>query len=385
MGIVGIDFGTSTTLVAVWKQGKPQLLRDSDGLELTPSVVAYLPGDRVQVGARAALRRGIDPENTLYSVKRIAGRRWFDQEVVDFRESTPMKLERGGDGVPRFITRKGQLLPVDVIAHQLSVVRHYAGFPAGELKNAVLCVPPSYGPEQVLSLCNAARKAGFNRVGTIDEPYAAVVPYLERLSGERNVAVYDLGGGTFDLAVLRVRGLSHRVIASGGDPYLGGDDVDHALANLIANRVLQEHRWDLRGERSIFARLLVAAEKAKLALSLQPSVTVRLDIIDPTLAGKTLEIGREAFDRAIHELVQRSFALCDEVLLEAGLPVQAIDDVILAGGSTYLPAVRAAVESYFGKRPLYDLAPDRTVAQGACISAALQAGEMHGGARVVPA
>jgi len=384
MSILGIDFGTSTTLTALWKGGEPCLLDDADGLGSTPSVVAYLPDDRVRVGMGANMRRGIDPKNTIHSVKRILGRRWFDQEVVDYREATPASLVRGGDGLPRFETRRGELSPVEVATQQLNWIRHNRGFPNGELKNVLFCVPPSFGTDQVLALCLTARQAGFQRVGTIEEPYAAVIPFLPRLSGERKVLVYDLGGGTFDVAVLKLRGLSHHMVASGGDPFLGGDDLDLALAQVIADRCLAEHRWDLRSEPSVYSRLLVAAEKAKLGLSRLETITVRLDLIDPSLSGKSISLDRATFDRATHELIQRTFACCDEVLAEAGMKASEIDDVILAGGGSLLPSVRQGVEKYFGRRPLSESSPDQTVVRGACISAALQCGEigtsLHGAA-----
>lgn len=376
--VLGIDFGTSTTEVAGCRDGRVEMLRHPDGDEVIPSVVAFLPTGKAVVGKAAVERQSIDPKNTIQSVKRILGLGWFDQAVADYRDSWAYEMKEDARGRPVFVTRQGTLSPGQIAARQLEVVRtRYLGVDDISCGNVVVTVPPAFEASQKMAMIAAAQDAGFARVGLIDEPYAAALPYLrgEAIDGERIVAVYDLGGGTFDVALLRFRGITHRVLGFGGDAQIGGNDIDRTLAEWMAEQVLSQYQWDMRTSKEVFHKLMHVAEQAKIHLSRSERVEVDLGTVDPVLSGKKLAVNREQVRGAIYQLLQGTFLVCDQVLAEAGMMPRQVDQVILAGGSTYLPMVRDAVRQYFGREPISDLPPDRIVAIGAGISAALQAGD----------
>ncbi len=216
--------------------------------------------------------------------------------------------------------------------------------------------------------------AGFAEARILLEPHAAALPYLSRGGRPQAVAVYDLGGGTFDFAVLRVHGLDHEVLAAGGEPYLGGDDLDRLLAEWVVEEVLRVHRWDLSTRPEAMARLVLACQQAKLRLSKIDRTRLPLSTLDPALSGKAIDLPRSALEAASRQLLQQTFLVCDQVLGEAGLRAAEVDAVILAGGTCYLPFVRQAVSLYFQRKPRCEVPPDRVVAMGAAIAAAARSG-----------
>lgn len=372
--MIGIDFGTSTTEVALYgAAGRPALVPAPDGHEVIPSVVAYPPNGKVLVGKAADVRRLIDPRNTLVSVKRIVGLPFFAKEVAEYRETHPYAFEQDPDGAPAYVTRAGRRTPEQVASDVFSWLRTWPAL-AEEAGPVVLTAPVTYEEVQRSAVLRAATAAGFEDVEIVDEPYAALLPYLRDDGRERTVVVYDLGGGTFDVAVMQLKGTLHTVLAAGGDPWLGGDDLDRALADWAAGEILRRFRWDVRTSDEARHQLHFMLSRAKVRLSLVPEARVDLSLVDPVLVGKELVVGRDQLEWAVHTLVQSTFALCDEVLREAGLPAQAVDEVVLAGGSTYMPAVHEAVGRYFGRTPRREVAPDRLVALGAGFHAALRAG-----------
>ncbi len=369
--MIGIDFGTSTTEVAVVVEGTASLLAGPGGDTIIPSVVAYPPVGTALVGAEADARWRIDLENTIHSVKRIVGRRWYDQEVAEFRESCGYTLVRGESHAVEIETRAGLLSPEAVAETLLRKILSTMDLP----KNvpATIGAPPSFGPEQRLALVEIATQAGLSRVTTADEPYAAILPYLRREEGQKKVVVYDLGGGTFDVAVLEVRGKVHRILACDGDPFLGGNDIDRALAEWARGRILVERHWDLRASSESWTALIGVCREAKQRLSRLPRTPLALGLTDPAVADHTLQIDRDVLVTATRELMGRTFAICDHVLREAGLRAAEVDEVILSGGSTFLPMIRDSVGRYFDKDPISSLPANQLVALGSALAASARA------------
>jgi molecular chaperone DnaK len=283
-------------------------------------------------------------------------------ELADFRRAYPFELECGSDNLPRFVTRVGALTAVEVAAHILSVVHDM--LPPGS-DQVCLAVPASFDDSQRAAMVDATERAGFHDVRLLDQPHAAALAYRQYIAGVRTVAVYDLGGGTFDVAVLSVDGDRGQVRAAGGDAYLGGDDIDNALAAWAAERILEEFRWDVKTGSSSYRALVFACERAKTRLSAMAETSIPLGQVDPVLQGRDLLIERARVERLCRNLVQRTFLVCDEVLSRAGIAGSSIDAVILAGGGCYMPMVYDGVRHYFGQEPLASLPPDHLVAMGA--------------------
>lgn len=367
METIGIDLGTTNTVaasnaqvLALW-QGTPPIL---------PSVVAYLPNGETAVGVAARERRAIDAKNTIYSAKRVIGETWDSSRAREFARYYPFDLVAVGDRKVGFRTRAGVWSPVDVAAEVLRALCRQTDRRPNALE-AVVTVPAAFGQAQVEATLEAALAAGFARARCIAEPIATALAYLGR-SSLHHAVVYDLGGGTFDLAIVDCSRQPLRIVAYDGDPYLGGDDVDHAIAKFVADQILREYGWDLRSDTAVFTRLILESERAKLRLSATSSTTLELERVDPAMPSKLRPV---SLDRAkVWELgaalIKRTFSICDRVLGDAGLTVRDIQAVFLAGGTTLLPGVREAVASYFGPRLRYDLDPMLAVSLGASIAAA---------------
>jgi molecular chaperone DnaK len=237
-------------------------------------------------------------------------------------------------------------------------------------EKAAITVPSAFRPEQRAAIEIAAVRAGLSRVQLIDEPHAAAVPYSGRLASGQLAFVYDLGGGTFDAAVLRATSGGFELLAAGGDAYLGGDDIDLRCAEWAAQRILAMHSWDVRSNEKSFESLLFACERAKVRLSDTEETLLPLAQVDEALEGKDLRIDRAQLEKLYLDLMQRTFVHCDDVVGRAGISPRDVSAVILAGGGTYIPAIRAGVEHYFGCEPMAEIAPDRVVAIGAAQYAA---------------
>jgi molecular chaperone DnaK len=369
MSTLGIDLGTTNTAAAL----DGRLLTFTDGPRrqaVLPSVVAYPPTGVVLVGASARRRRAIDPTNTIFSAKRIIGRGWFARETRDFQERYPFALVRTLQDLPAFQTRAGRQSATDVAARVLTCVRGQLP-EAAAVSQVVIGVPSGFAAEQRAATVAAAQQAGLDGVRVIDEPVATAWAYLRAdRPAARYAAVYDLGGGTFDLAVLDCAAAPFQVLAHGGDLYLGGDDVDGALAAWAAAEILRDHRWDLRDDPETFDRLVAECERAKIRLSYVEKTRIELAEVDPAApfvaAGVTL--GRAELTDLCTDLVRRTFGICDEVLAGAGLKARDVGAVYLAGGSCLLPMLRGAVEQYFGASARCDFDPMEVVALGASLA-----------------
>ncbi len=369
MKTLGVDLGTTNTLATV--DGK--LLTGAargQAESIVPSVVAFLPNGLCSVGASARRRRPIDPQNTIFSAKRIIGRSWHSYEVAKFRETYPFNLVRTeGDGVA-FQTRAGVISPVETASKVLDAVCRRSELTPAEYR-ALITVPAQFDSAQRTATMEAGRDVGFGDVAVFDEPVATAVAYVySGLADVRYAAVYDLGGGTFDLAVVDCSRQPHQVLAHGGDDYLGGDDIDRALADEVRARVLEEHHWDLKSDREIYDRLVLEVERVKVRLSYASETSLELGQVDPAspLASRSIRVVRETLEQASRPLVRRTFGICDEVLSAAGLSREDLGAVFLAGGSTGLPMVRRDVAQYFGQPPHVAFDPMEVVAIGASLA-----------------
>jgi molecular chaperone DnaK len=369
MYTVGIDLGTTNTVLATHAGILPLRIGEERAAVL-PSVVAYLPNGEKLVGAAARSRRAIDPRNTIHSAKRVMAAGWHSYAAREFAKHYPFELEPTPDQRVGFRTRAGLLSAEQVASDVLESLCRYAAIDPAEI-SAVVSVPATFTAEQQAATLAAMRAAGFAQARCIAEPVATALAYLDR-NDIRYGMVYDLGGGTFDVAVIACNPEPLRIIAHSGDAYLGGDDIDRAIATHAADVVLRGHGWDLHSDPEVFARLVLEAERAKLRLAQCDLTSIELETIDaaaPSVLG-ALPLDRAAVLQLSSNLIRRTFSVCDEVLSSAGLKVSDIQAVFLAGGTTLLPGVRETVTQYFGRKLRFELDPMHVVALGASIAAA---------------
>lgn len=363
---VGIDLGTTNTVVA---RHFEVLSIEGNGCVM-PSAVAFPPSGATLLGKAARRRRAMDPKNTILSAKRIIGARWHSSYTAQFREHYPYDLVKSSDGSPAFRTRAGVLSPVDVGATVVRGLCDLTKCPAQDV-HAVVTAPVGFDQRRRDATSLAVTKAKFATVRVVEEPIATALAYLNR-SNLKHAFVYDLGGGTFDAAVVDCSTYPFRVIGHGGDPYLGGDDVDRTIALYVADRTLARDGWDLSNDAVTFDRLVHACELAKCELSESEEAAIAIPSVDPAAPEScgVIQITREEVQQLTLDLVRRTFLICDEVLAQASLKARDMQAVFLAGGSTLLPGLRGYIESYFGKRPRFDMDPMQVVSLGASLAAA---------------
>jgi len=361
---VGIDLGTTNTVVA----SNFEALRHEGRGFVMPSAVAFQPNGEAVTGMSARRRRAMDPKNTILSAKRIIGARWHSSYVTQFRQHYPYDLVQTKDGGAAFQTRAGVFTPVDIGARVISGLCELTRCATTGV-NAVVTAPVGFDDRR--RRATAAAAADFGSVRLIEEPVATALAYLNR-SNLKHAFVYDLGGGTFDAAVVDCSRYPFRVIGHGGDPYLGGDDVDRTVALHVADRTLSRDGWDLTNDAVTFDRLVHACEMAKCALSESEQVAIAIPNVDPAAPESCgiISITREEVQQLTMDLVRQTFGICDEVLAQAELRARDVDAVFLAGGSTRLPGLRHYIAQYFDKRPRSDLDPMQVVSLGASLAAA---------------
>ncbi len=363
---VGIDLGTTNTVVARNFEALPM---EGQGTVM-PSAVAYPPSGATLVGQAARRRRAMDPQNTVLSAKRIIGARWHSSYTAQFREHYPYDLVETADGGAAFKTRAGVVSPIDTGATVVSGLCTAARFPTTDV-HAVVTAPVAFDDRRRDATALAVSRASFASVRIVEEPVATALAYLHR-SSLKYAFVYDLGGGTFDAAVVDCSRYPFRVVGHGGDPYLGGDDVDRTIALHVADRTLARDGWDLTNDAVTFDRLVHACEMAKCELGGSERAAVAISAVDPAAPEScgVIPITRDEVQQLTLDLVRRTFGICDQVLAEAGIRARDIEAVFLAGGSTLLPGLRGYIEQYFGKRPRFDLDPMHVVSLGASLAAA---------------
>ncbi|KAF1084386.1 Chaperone protein dnaK2 [Sporotomaculum syntrophicum] len=376
---VGIDLGTTNSVVAVLEGGKPTVIVNAEGSRTTPSVVAFKDDGERLVGQVARRQSVLNPENTLYSVKRFIGRRY--SEVADERSLVPYKVEAGPGDVVRFQIRGKEYAPEEISAMVLRKLADDASKYLGEtVTDAVITVPAYFNDAQRQATKNAGKIAGLNVLRIINEPTAAALAYGMDKKLNQTILVFDLGGGTFDVSILEVGDGVFEVKATNGDTHLGGDDFDKALVDWMAEEFKKDYGIDLRNDKQSLQRLTEAAEKAKIELSSTMETQISLPFITADATGpKHLEskLTRAKFDDLTHHLVERCRRPVQAALADAKLSSQDINDVILVGGSTRIPAVQNLVrELTGGKQPNQSVNPDEVVAIGAAVQGGVLAGEV---------
>ncbi|HEY6460806.1 MAG TPA: Hsp70 family protein [Polyangiaceae bacterium] len=373
---VGVDLGTTNTVVGAVKDGVAATVTDANGSRLIPSAVSFHPSGSVLVGYGALERRLMDGANTISSVKRLIGRPWSSPEVQAASGKLPFALKEGAGGSTVVMARNETYALPEISAFVLRQARAVAEAALGEpVERAVITVPANFNDLQRGATKTAGRLAGLEVLRILNEPTAAALAYGPQGKSQERIAVYDLGGGTFDVTVLDLAGNVFEVLATAGDTALGGDDIDVVVAERMADDVLKKHRFDAREQPLAFGRLRILAEEMKRALSSQIEHTLTVTDLVPAPGGAytpwTFRMTRPELEWASLTLVERTFQVCQRALDAAGVGQKDLDRIILVGGATRMPMVARKSEQFFGRPPVVRINPDEVVALGAAIQAAL--------------
>ena len=378
--VVGIDLGTTNSVVAVMEAGSPTVITNAEGSRLTPSVVAFTKGGERLVGQLARRQAVLNPENTIYSAKRFIGRRHDEVESEQRAASFEVVEGPGGEARIRIPELKQDLTPEEVSAMVLQKLKADAETFLGEsVDQAVITVPAYFNDAQRQATKNAGTIAGLEVLRIINEPTAASLAYGLENKASETILVWDLGGGTFDVSILEVGEGVFEVKATNGDTHLGGDDYDHKIVNHMAEEFLKEQGIDLRKDRQALQRLMEAAEKAKIELSSTPQTDINLPFVTADQAGPkhlTMSLSRAKFEELTTELNDRMVEPLRKALKDAGISADALDQVVLVGGSTRIPAVQELVKRLTGKEPNRTVNPDEVVAVGAAVQAGVITGDV---------
>jgi molecular chaperone DnaK len=383
--IIGIDLGTTNSCVAVMEGGKTRVIENSEGDRTTPSVVAFSEEGEVLVGAAAKRQAVTNPENTLHAVKRLIGRK-FDEKVVqrDVKEM-PYNIVKADNGDAWVEVRGKKMAPPEISARVLQKMKKTAEDYLGEeVTEAVITVPAYFNDSQRQATKDAGRIAGLEVKRIINEPTAAALAYgLDKRGGDRKIAVYDLGGGTFDISIIEIAEVEgehqFEVLSTNGDTFLGGEDFDRAVIDYLIQEFKKDQGIDLGKDRLALQRLKEAAEKAKIELSSSQQTEINLPYITADQSGPkhlNLKLTRAKLESLVEDLVQRTIEPCKVALKDAGLSASEVDEVILVGGQTRMPKVQESVKSFFGKEPRKDVNPDEAVAIGAAIQGGVLGGDV---------
>ncbi|MGH7307791.1 MAG: molecular chaperone DnaK [Candidatus Rokuibacteriota bacterium] len=376
--VIGIDLGTTNSVVAVVEAGNPTVIANQEGSRLTPSVVGFTKDDEILVGQVAKRQAITNPENTVFSIKRFMGRR--HDEVLGEIKLVPFKIVKASNGDVRLEIRGKQYAPPEISAMILRKLKEAAEAYLGEkVSQAVITVPAYFNDSQRQATKDAGKIAGLDVLRIINEPTAAALAYGMDKKKDQTIAVYDLGGGTFDVSVLEIGEGVFEVKATNGDTHLGGDDFDQRVIEWIAGEFKKEHGIDLQKDRMALQRLKEAAEKAKCELSTTVQTEINLPFITADASGPkhlVLTLTRAKLEALVADLVDRTLGPCRQAMQDAGMTPKDIDEVILVGGQTRMPKVREVVKQLFGKEPHMGVNPDEVVAVGAAVQAAVLTGEV---------
>ena len=382
--IIGIDLGTTNSCVAVVEGQQPKVIENSEGGRTTPSVIAYTDGDEVLVGTPAKRQAVTNPEKTLYAIKRLIGRRFSDDVVKKDADMVPYKIIKADNGDAWVGVDDKKLAPPQVSAEILKKMKKTAEDYLGtDVKEAVITVPAYFNDSQRQATKDAGKIAGLEVKRIINEPTAAALAYgLDKGKGDSVIAVYDLGGGTFDISIIEISEVDgehqFEVLSTNGDTFLGGEDFDLRLIDFFVEEFKKDSGFDLKSDPLALQRLKEAAEKAKIELSSSEQTEVNLPYITADASGPkhfVQKITRAKLESLVEDLVDRSISPLETALKDAKLSKDKIDDILLVGGQTRMPLVQKKVQDFFGKEPRKDLNPDEAVAIGAAIQGSVLSGD----------
>ena len=382
--VIGIDLGTTNSCVAVMEGGKPKVIENAEGARTTPSIVAFAKDGERLIGQPAKRQAVTNPDNTVFAVKRLIGRRFDDPVTKKDTELVPYHIVKGGNG-DAWVQAGGQdYSPSQISAFILQKMKETAESYLGEtVTQAVITVPAYFNDAQRQATKDAGQIAGLEVLRIINEPTAAALAYgLEKQDG-KTIAVYDLGGGTFDISILEIGDGVFEVKATNGDTFLGGEDFDNKLVEFLANQFKKKEGLDLRTDKLALQRLKEAAEKAKIELSSAATTEVNLPFITARMEGGSSTplhlvetITRADLEKLVEDLIKRTLDPCKKALADAGVKASDISEVVLVGGMTRMPRVRDVVKDFFGKEPHTGVNPDEVVAMGAAIQAGVLQGDV---------
>ena len=383
--IIGIDLGTTNSCVAILENGNVKVIENAEGARTTPSIIAYTNDGETLVGQPAKRQAVTNPQNTLYAVKRLIGRRFEENVVQKDIQMVPYSIVKADNG-DAWVEVKGQkMAPPQISAEVLKKMKKTAEDYLGEpVTEAVITVPAYFNDSQRQATKDAGRIAGLDVKRIINEPTAAALAYgLDKAKGDHTVIVYDLGGGTFDVSVIEIAEVDgehqFEVLATNGDTFLGGEDFDIRLIDYLVDEFKKESGINLKGDPLAMQRLKEAAEKAKIELSSTQQTDVNLPYVTADASGPkhlNVKVSRAKLESLVEDLVQRTIEPCRTALKDAGLDVSDIHEVILVGGQTRMPLVQKTVAEFFGKEARKDVNPDEAVAVGAAIQGAVLAGDV---------
>jgi molecular chaperone DnaK len=383
--IIGIDLGTTNSCVAIMEGGKPKVIENSEGARTTPSIIAYMEDGEVLVGAPAKRQAVTNPKNTLYAIKRLIGRKFEEKEVQKDIDLMPYKIGKADNGDAWVEIRGRKIAPPEVSAQVLRKMKKTAEDYLGEeCTEAVITVPAYFNDSQRQATKDAGRIAGLEVKRIINEPTAAALAFgLDKKEGDRKIAVYDLGGGTFDVSIIEIAEVEgehqFEVLSTNGDTFLGGEDFDQRLIDYLCDEFKKEQGIDLRNDVLALQRLKEAAEKAKIELSSSQQTEINLPYITADKSGPkhlAIKITRAKFESLVENLIEKTVEPCRIALKDAGLKISDIEDVILVGGMTRMPKVQETVKDFFGKEPRKDVNPDEAVAVGAAVQGGVLKGDV---------
>jgi len=378
--VIGIDLGTTNSCVAVMDGRDPKVIENAEGARTTPSMVAFSDDGERLVGQPAKRQAVTNPENTLFAVKRLIGRRFEDPTVAKDQKLVPFSIVRADNGDAWVEASGEKYSPSQISAMVLQKMKETAeAYLGSEVTQAVITVPAYFNDAQRQATKDAGKIAGLEVLRIINEPTAAALAYgLDRKDG-KTIAVYDLGGGTFDVSVLEIGDGVFEVKSTNGDTFLGGEDFDMRLVDYLADEFKKEQGIDLRGDKLALQRLKEAAEKAKIELSSAQQTEINLPFITADASGPkhlTMKLTRSKFEALVEDFVQRTIGPCKAALKDAGLSAGQIDEVVLVGGMTRMPKIQEVVKQFFGKEPHKGVNPDEVVAMGAAIQAGVLQGDV---------
>ena len=387
--IIGIDLGTTNSVAAVMKDGEPEVIRLSNSIgNLLPSVVAIDPTGKRLIGRPARNQAVTNPKNTIFSVKRFMGRKFDDEEVQKADEKTPYEVVKADNGDVRVKLNGRDYSPPEISAWVLQKLKDNAeDYLKKTVEQAVITVPAHFDDAQRKATIDAGKIAGLEVLRIINEPTAAALFYGFDERSEGTIAVYDMGGGTFDISILKIENGIFKVQSTHGDNFLGGDNFDERIINWMVEEFKQEHGIDLRADKNpeAFQRLKEAAEAARIELSEAFNANINLPFLAADASGPkhlNMTLTRAKLEslvmNVVDDLIQKSIECCQQALADAELSIDDIDEVLLAGGKTYMPAIREAVKDFFGKKPIKEVNPDEAVALGAAIQAGMLGGDVKG-------